>query len=189
MSAWKISQALLRSDEMTFVGFEQDTVFLAYPSAVDEEKVTVSFTVLSFSCVCSLSCGVWQEHEEPQSGLLTCFASLVPDVYGLIWGIRRLNEWLNPRRFQFMFMCLFNYSHSPSTHDIMENFVGSRSAEGNAALLSLFWESVGIHRSKNTDFNHRIPRILSPSALWCEWHLSQADLGCEAEKQRYFRMD
>lgn len=149
----------------------------------------MSVTVLSFICVWSLSSSLWQEPEEPQSGLLSCFVSLVPDVYGLIWRIRRLSEWPNLRRFQFMFICLFNYSHSPTTHDIMENFVGSRSAEGNAVLLSLFWESAGIHQSKNTDLNHRIPRMLSPSALWCEWHLSQVDLGCEAEKQRYFRMD
>lgn len=149
----------------------------------------MSATVLSFSCVWSLSSSLWQEDEEPQSGLLTHCVSPVPDVCRLIWGIRRSNKSLNLRRFQFMFRCPFSYAHSPDAHDIMENFAGSRTAEGNAVLLTLFWESAGIHQSKNTDSNHRIPRILSPSALWCEWHLSHVDLGCEAEKQRCFTMD
>lgn len=66
-----------------------------------------------------------------------------------------------------MFIRLFNYSHPSATHDIMENFEGSRSEEGVlfAVFLSPFRESAGIHQSKNTNLNQRIPQILSPSAL------------------------
>lgn len=39
-----------------------------------------------------------------------------------------------------------------------------------------------MNRSKNTSLKQRIPWILSPSSLWCEWPLSLVDLGCEAEK-------
>lgn len=40
----------------------------------------------------------------------------VPDVWGLIWRIRRSNKSLNLRRLQFMFICLFNIPHSPPHH-------------------------------------------------------------------------
>lgn len=69
--------------------------------------------------------------------------------------------------------------HSHATHDIMENFAGSSSLKWNAVLLSLFWEMAGIVPSKNTNLNHKIPQALSPSALWCERHIHQLDLGWE----------
>ena len=37
-----------------------------------------------------------------------------------------------------MFISLFGYSHSCTTHDIMEKFAGPSSKEKNIALLSLF---------------------------------------------------
>lgn len=130
---WHNDECWLMSRQKVWTG----SSILLYSQPVNEERVTMSAAFLSLSCVWSRSSSLWQEHEEPQSGLLACFVSLVPDVYRPVWRIRRLNEWLNLRRFQFMFICLFNYSHSSATHDIMENFVGSRSAEGNAGLLSL----------------------------------------------------
>lgn len=54
---------------------------------------------------------------------------------------------------------------TPAPHMTSWKVCKSRSAEGSAVLLSLFRKPVGMHQSKNTDLNHRIPQILSPLAL------------------------
>lgn len=148
----------------------------------------MSATVLSFSCVWSLSSSLWQENWEPQSRPLThCVSSP--------WCLKAdLKDKTIKQKFEFeitvyVHLPIQQPTLPPTTCDIMENFVGSRTTEGNAVLFTLFWESTGIHQAKNTNLNHRIPWIVSPSALWCEWHLSHVDLGCEVEKQRCFTMD